>query len=72
MNKWEAAIGRLLLTWCLASSLLFIRGRHTKQKIALDRTTCELGVILSIYFYVFTIIISYCYLRFHIIYPPLE
>ena len=42
---------------CLASSLLFILGRHTKQKIALDRTTSELGVILSLYFYLFTIII---------------
>ena len=55
MDKWEAAIGRLLLTWCLASSLLFIRGRHTKQKIALDRTTCELGdslyIFLCVYYY---------------------
>ena len=29
MDKWEAAICRLLLTWCLASSLLFIHGGHT-------------------------------------------
>ena len=50
MDKWEAASG-------LPSSLSFILGRHTKQKIALDRTTSELGVILSLYFYLFTIII---------------
>ena len=57
MDKLEAAIGPLLLMWCLPSSLSFILGRHTKQKIALDRTTSELGVILSLYFYLFTIII---------------
>lgn len=51
-GHWPFAINR-----CLASSLLFILGRHTKQKIAVDGTTFELGVILSIYFCVFTIII---------------